>query len=121
MQFTNYHFYRRELQILKVDMNLLSICLTKDSSTDLKPNADKFPMIRCCYFENISTVKMARFLNKMYPLYNVSRVVGNYDEFLQCALITTSFQGILNRRLNRKNRCPQIMVLVFLFIYFLCG
>ena len=61
---------------------------------------------------------LLNFLRNRYPL-DVSKVVENYDEFLQSALITTtSFHDILNRKLNKKNRTLQLTVLIYLFVYF---
>ena len=55
----------------------------------------------------------------MYAL-DVSKVIQHYDEFLQSALVTTtSFQDILDGKLNRRNRFWQLLYLVYLLVYFL--
>ena len=62
---------------------------------------------------------MASILNKMFPL-DVTKVVFNYEQFLQSALVTTtSFQDILDGKLNRRNRFWQLLYLIYLLVYFL--
>ena len=64
---------------------------------------------------------MGNLLDRLKNRYrlDVSRVVENYDKFLQHALITTtSFQGIINGKLNRTNRFLQLILFVYYFVYF---
>ena len=61
-----------------------------------------------------------QLLNKFTNMFalDVSQVVQNFDDFLQSALVTTtSFQNILDGKLNRKNRILQLIALVYLFVY----
>ena len=62
--------------------------------------------------------QLLQMLKNRYAL-NVSRVVQNYDDFLQYALITTtSFPDIINGKLNQRNRSFQLTTLIYLFVYF---
>ena len=51
---------------------------------------------------------------------DVHKVVHEYDAFLQYGLVTTSsFEDILNGKLNRKRRAFQLTVMIFVWVYFI--
>lgn len=56
-------------------------------------------------------------IKEKYKL-NETRTVQDFDDFLQYAMVTTtSFQGILDGKLNPRNRFFQFLLLVFIFVY----
>ena len=49
---------------------------------------------------------------------DVNQVVHEYDAFLQCGLVTTSsFQDILDGKLNRRRRAFQLTVMLYFWVY----
>ena len=49
---------------------------------------------------------------------DVNQVVNEYNTFLQCGLVTTSsFQNILDGKLNRRRRALQLTVMLYFLLY----
>ena len=63
---------------------------------------------------------LTRVKNKIKAKYrlDVDQVVQEYDAFLQHGLVTTSsFQNILDGKLNRKRRALQLTVMLYFWLY----
>ena len=77
-------------------------------------------------FLNTAKVKFRGFIRKVKEKFqtrfnlNVDQVVNDYDAFLQYGLVTTSsFQDILDGKLNQRRRALQLIIMIYYWVYFI--